>query len=140
MAQCVLCNAVLVNLSTNPGRLFISELQYFANLYCINNNTSLFLEHFTTIKKSNITYNDAAVNISSLLCCFKELQIESIVARENIQNIQENWFRVQRFSGSKISILEVGDFVTLSQKMLFKPVEQLCFRSSRQSESPRKDF
>jgi hypothetical protein len=28
----------------------------------------------------------------------------------------------------------------LSQKMLFKPVEQLCFRSSRQSESPRKEF
>ena len=99
----------------------------------------MFLEHFTTIKKSNITYNNA-VNLSSLLCCFKELQIESIVARENIQNIQENWFRVQRFSGSKTSILEVGDFVTLSQKMLFKPVEQLCFRSSRQSESPRKDF
>jgi hypothetical protein len=99
----------------------------------------MFLEHFTTIKKSNITYNNA-VNLSSLLCCFKELQIESIVARENIQNIQENWFRVQRFSGSKISILEVGDFVTLSQKMLFKPVEQLCFRSSRQSESPRKEF
>jgi hypothetical protein len=98
----------------------------------------MFLEHFTTIKKSNITYNNA-VNLSSLLCCFKELQIESIVARENIQNIQENWFRVQRFSGS-ISILKVGDFVTLSQKMLFKPVEQLCFRSSRQSESPRKDF
>jgi hypothetical protein len=101
----------------------------------------LFLEHFTTIKKSNITYNDA-VNLSSLLCCFKEFQIESIVTRENknIQNIQENWFRVQRFSGSKTSILKVGDFVTLSQKMLFKPVEQLCFRSSRQSESPRKEF
>jgi hypothetical protein len=72
----------------------------------------MFLEHFTTIKKSNITYNDA-LNLSSLLYCFKELQIESIVTRETkyIQNIQKNWFRVQRFSGSKTSILEAGDFV-----------------------------